>query len=59
MFIRNVAEKFPYAIECIQTDNRLEFTYRLNAKGFSKQTLFERTLSKPEIKHKLLRPFMS
>lgn len=28
--VKHVVKKFPYAIECIQTDNGLEFTNRLN-----------------------------
>ena len=57
MFIRHVVEKFPYVIECIQTDNGLEFTNRLNAKEAGKQTLFERTLAELGITYKLLRTF--
>lgn len=41
VFIRHVVEKSPYVIECIQTDNGLEFTNRLNTKGSRKQTLFD------------------
>lgn len=55
-FIRHVVEKFPYAIECIQTDNGLEFTNRLTSKK-PKPTLFERTLEQLGIQHKLIRPF--
>lgn len=56
-FIRNVVAKFPYAIECIQTDNGLEFTNRLNSKGTKQETLFERTLQELGIQHKLIRPY--
>ncbi len=56
-FIRHVAEKFPYAIECVQTDNGFEFTNRLNSNGTKKQTLFEKTLEEMGIRHKLIRPF--
>ncbi len=56
-FIRHVVEKFPYAIECIQTDNGSEFTNRLSSKGTKKKTLFENTLEELGIKHKLIRPF--
>lgn len=45
IFLRNVVEKFPYAIKCIQTDNGLEFTNKLNPYGTKKQTLFEKTLA--------------
>ncbi len=57
VFIRHVVEKFPYAIECIQTDNGAEFTNRLSATGTKKKTLFETTLQQLGIQHKLIRPF--
>ena len=57
VFLKHVIEKFPYAIECIQTDNGSEFTNRLNAKKNSKKTLFENTLAKFGIQHKLIKPF--
>lgn len=57
IFLRHVVEKFPYAIECIQTDNGLEFTNRLNANGSKRPTLFEITLKNFGIRHKLIRPF--
>ena len=56
-FIRHVVKVFPYAIECVQTDNGLEFTNRLNSKGTKKQTLFEKTLCDLGIQHKLIKPF--
>lgn len=56
-FIRHVVEKFPFAIECIQTDNGFEFTNRLNSKGTKRKTLFETTLEELGIVHKLIRPF--
>ena len=57
MFLQHVVEKFPYAIECVQTDNGSEFTNRLNARKNSKKTLFEYTLAKFGIRHKLIKPF--
>mgnify|MGYP000859858541 CR=1 FL=1 len=57
VFLRHVVEKFPYAIECIQTDNGMEFTNRLNSAGTRKQTFFEKALSELGIQHKLIRPF--
>lgn len=56
-FLQHVAERFPYPIECIQTDNGLEFTNRLNPRATKRITLFERTLSELGIAHKLIRPF--
>ena len=56
-FLLHVVEKFPFQIECVQTDNGFEFTNRLNSKGTRQQTLFEKTLSQMKISHKLIRPF--
>ena len=56
LFLKHVVEKFPYAIECIQTDNGSEFTNRMNPKNQTKQTLFETTLAQLGIVHKLIRP---
>ncbi len=56
-FIRHVMKQFPYAIECVQTDNGFEFTNRLSNSGRSKPTLFEATLAQFGIRHKLIRPF--
>ena len=56
-FLLHVVKKFPYAIECVQTDNGFEFT---NCMGNSKTkplTLFEETLSKMGIRHKRIKPF--
>ncbi len=56
-FLKYVVEKFPYAIECIQTDNGFEFTNRLANSKAPKPTLFEKTLAQLGIRHKLIRPF--
>lgn len=56
-FIRHVVERFPYAIECIQTDNGVEFTNRLSSSNSKRKTLFENTLEQLDIQHKLIRPF--
>ena len=56
-FLLHVIEKFPYAIECIQTDNGFEFTNRLSNSKNPKPTLFEDTLAKLGIRHKLIRPY--
>ena len=57
VFLRHVVEKFPYAIECVQTDNGTEFTKRLLPKGPKTLTLFENTLKELGIRHKLIRPY--
>lgn len=56
-FIKHVVQAFPYAIECIQTDNGAEFTNRLLHSSSKKKTLFENTLEQLGIRHKLIRPF--
>ena len=50
-------KKFPYAIECIQTDNGSEFTNRLNSSKKNTPTLFETTLADLCIRHKLIKPY--
>ena len=40
---KHCVKRFPYLIECFQTDNGFEFTNRLNAQCSDKETLFERT----------------
>lgn len=57
VFLRHVVERFPYAIECIQTDNGTEFTKRLLPKGGNTPTLFEEELARLGIRHKLIRPY--
>ena len=57
VFLRHVVTAFPYAIECVQTDNGPEFTNRLNSSGTTKLTLFEKTLAELGIRHKLIRPY--
>lgn len=54
-FIDIVKKRFKYKIECIQTDNELEFTNKLQAYGTSKQKMFEKKLDELEIRHKLIR----
>ena len=57
VFLRHVVERFPYAIECIQTDNGTEFTKRLLPKGGNTPTLFEAELARLGIRHKLICPY--
>ncbi len=56
-FLLHVIEKFPYVIECVQTDNGLEFTNRLSNSKNKPLTLFEKTLKKFDIQHKLIKPY--
>ena len=55
-FIKVIMKKFPFKIECIQTDNGFEFTNRLNWQGTKKKTMFEKRLEELGIKHKLIKP---
>ena len=56
-FIKHCVKRFPYAIECVQTDNGPEFTNRLNSQYSHKKTLFEVTLETLGIQHKLIKPY--
>ena len=56
-FIEYCVRLFPYPIECVQTDNGPEFTNRLNSQCSDKKTLFEITLERLGIKHKLIKPY--
>ena len=56
-FLLHVIEKFPYAIECVQTDNGFEFTNRMSNSKVKPLTLFEKTLAQMGIGHKLIKPF--
>ena len=56
-FIKHCVQRFPYAIECVQTDNGSEFTNRLNNSKKDIPTLFEKTLAQLGIRHKLIRPY--
>ena len=44
-------------IECVQTDNGMEFTKRFSTSGKETLTLFQRALKEHGIRHKLIRPF--
>lgn len=57
VFLRHCFEKFPYLIECVQTDNGSEFTNRFNSNETHRQTLFEKTCEELGIRHKLIKPF--
>ena len=55
-FLKVIMKKFPFKIECIQTDNGFEFTNRLNWQGTKKKTMFENKLKELGINHKLIKP---
>ena len=54
-FVNKIIKRFPFKIECIQTDNGTEFTNRLIVDK-NEETLFENRLAELEIKHKLIKP---
>ena len=58
-FVKIIEKKFPFKIECIQTDNGFEFTNRLSyyTSIRDRKTKFEKTLEERGIKHKLIKPY--
>ena len=58
-FVKIIEKKFPFKIECIQTDNGFEFTNRLSyyTSIRDRKTKFEKTLEEKGIKHKLIKPY--
>ena len=56
-FIRHCVKKFPFIIECVQTDNGSEFTNRMNNSKTVRPTLFQKTLEELGIQHKTIRVF--
>jgi transposase InsO family protein len=56
LFLRNMLTAFKFNVECVQTDNGIEFTNRLNQHK-NKPTLFEKELAILGIQHKLIRPY--
>ena len=55
-FIKVMVKKFPFKIECIQTDNGTEFTNRFNPQRTRNKTMFEKRLEEMGIRHKLIKP---
>ena len=56
-FVDVIERKFPFKIECIQTDNGFEFTNRLHPRNVKKKTWFELKLEEKQIHHKLIKPY--
>lgn len=56
-FLNALIKAFPFKIECIQTDNGLEFIKSFDERKKGKFSLFEARLKELEITHKLIRPF--
>ena len=57
VFLEHVLERFPFKVECIQTDNGMEFTKRLSGSENPTPTLFELKLKQCGIRHKLIKPY--
>ena len=55
VFLEHVIKTFPFKVECVQTDNGLEFTKRLLKDN--DLTLFEEKLKQLNIRHKLIKPY--
>lgn len=55
-FVDVLIKKFPFKVECIQTDNGFEFTNRLSLYETKKKTMFEKRLEELGIRHKLIKP---
>lgn len=57
-FLEHMLKAFPFNVECVQTDNGMEFTKRFsNRAKDGDRTLFEKRLAELGISHKLIRPF--
>ena len=56
-FIKDCVRRFPYAIECVQTDNGSEFTNRMNNSKTIRPTMFEKTLEALCIRHKRIKVY--
>ena len=57
VFLEHLVKHFKFPIECIQTDNGIEFTNRFSSAKRDLPTLFEATALKLGIRHKLIRPY--
>ena len=55
VFLENMLKAFDFKVECVQTDNGLEFTKSLIKDN--DLTLFEQKLQENNIKHKLIKPY--
>lgn len=56
-FLDMLVKAFPFKIECIQTDNGLEFIKDFAERKKGKLSLFEARLKQLGIRHKLIRPY--
>ncbi len=56
-FLDMLVKAFPFKIECIQTDNGMEFIKEFRGRKHGKMSLFEARLKQLGIRHKLIRPY--
>ena len=57
VFVEHLLKKFPFKIECIQTDNGQEFTKTYGNTKNPKPTMFENKLNQLSIRHKLIKVY--
>ena len=57
VFVEHLIKKFPFRIECIQTDNGQEFTKTYGNTKNPKPTMFENKLKQLGIRHKLIKVY--
>ena len=57
IFVEHLLKKFPFKIECIQTDNGQEFTKTYGNTKNPKPTMFESKLKNLGIRHKLIKVY--
>ena len=57
VFLEHMLKKFPFKVECVQTDNGLEFTKHLANTQSPTPTMFERKLVELGIRHKCIKPY--
>jgi transposase InsO family protein len=57
IFLAHLVKYFKFPIECIQTDNGIEFTNRFSSAKRDLPTLFETKALELGIRHKLIRPY--
>lgn len=57
VFLEHMLKAFKFPVECVQTDNGMEFTKHFVTNKKADLTLFEASLKQHGIRHKLIRPF--
>ena len=57
VFLEHMLQAFKFPVECVQTDNGMEFTKRLGNSEKPTLTLFEASLKQRKIRHKLIKPY--